>query len=250
MITQLLSKSNSDEIIGIGTTLVDVVEKSAYKDSRLEGLKEKLSVGIKDLTTAQNRKRKNDETEEVWNSEKLRDKGFQSFKFAAKGVTLRSDKVLSDFGKTIYEVIKRHGLDLHNLPHAEQTAKMQSLFGELETPICKTAIDGSSLTDVYAEMKASNQVFLDGLAKRTISDAIRKEAEGAVIARKNAKHLMDQFINYLNSIGVIDNSTELKDLSNRIVAVIDKANANIHARITRDNTDDVEDDVEVKVVST
>jgi len=235
MIKLLLSRANNKELSGVATTVVDVVEKSAYKDDKLTNLNMTLKKEGDDLSTAQNRKRKNDLTEVVDELETGRKNAFKAFSFTTKGLTFRNDETLKSNAKLVYEVIKRHGLRLYSLPGMERTAQLKSLRAELSKPEYVAAMSVTGLTAAFEEMNLQDQKFQEGSANRT--DNERKKAEEIPVilseAGKKTKTYLDTLIGYLNSSIVADNSVELKQLCDNLAIIIDKANANVHARITR-----------------
>ena len=231
----LLSRANTRELNDVVTIVVDAVDKSAYKDDKLTKLNVKLKKEGDDLTVAQNRKRKNDLTDVVEGLKKEREHGFKAFSFTTKGLTFRKDETLSTNSNLIYEVIKRHGLSLYNLPNMEQNAQMKSLRTELNKPEYKAAMDITGLTVVFDEMNLLDQKYQEGVANRTDSEQKMAEevTENVAEASKKTKATLDALVGYLNSCVAVDESVELKKIYEKIEMTIDKANINIHSRINR-----------------
>jgi hypothetical protein len=232
---KLLSTANSDEVIGVSTSVVDLIEKSAYKNQNLASLKELLKEDNKELTTVHNRKRKSDGTDDVSILKTLRKNALSGLSFAIKGFAYSPDKTVSGNAQLIKEIILRHTKGIKSGTYNEQTAKIQSLISELELPKNKAIIDSLSVVPQYDVLKLSNTTFLDGVSKRTISDASQEEIEESSIARKKTKKMLDHLVNHLNSLALVDKSTDLKELNNSLSGIIDKANSNIRSRNTRTN---------------
>ena len=149
MINHLLSKANSNEVIGTVTVVKDVVEKSDYQNDDLTSFNVKLREEVEKLTTAKNRKQKSDETDVVDSLEEGRDDAYKALTFTLRGMKLRPDETLANNALTIFEIVKRHGLTLYSLPDNEQTAKTNSLIDELSKPKNMAAMEGSIIIDVY-----------------------------------------------------------------------------------------------------
>ncbi|MDF1551338.1 MAG: DUF6261 family protein, partial [Bacteroidales bacterium] len=181
------------------------------------------------------RKKKSDDTEIVDSLEESRDNTFKSFTFTVRGFKLRADKDLSARGHQIFEIIKRHGISLYNLPNNEQTAKTKSLVDELKKPANMAAMEGTILLDLFYDVESSNQKYVDAVTKRAKNDADAEETALVVAARKKTRLALEHLINYLNSVSFIYDSAELKNLCKSIASVIDKTNANIHGRINKAN---------------
>ncbi|NJO91474.1 MAG: hypothetical protein HC831_22815 [Chloroflexia bacterium] len=196
MINPLLSRTKTDEVIGTGTIAIEIIKKSAYTDQKLTDLNAELEKNINKLSLAQNRKRKNDETDIVWSNEEARDNDFKVFKYVSLSLKYRPDKTLADKGRKIYEIIERHGTTLYNLPHKEQTAKMKSLFEELSHPNNVSTMDGTELPELLNAMIASNQKFLDSLQSRSKSDSEKEEIENVAETKKSTKVALEQLVNY------------------------------------------------------
>ncbi len=237
MINPLLSRAKTDEVVGTSTIVVDVIKKSAYTDQKLSDLNGDLEKNVNKLSLAQNRKRKSDETITVWDNEEARDNDFKAFKFECLSLKYRPDEKLAKKGLKIYEIIERHGTTLYSLPHKEQTAKMKSLFEELNLPSNEETMKGTELPELFNSMIASNQKFLDSLQSRSKSDSEKVEIDNVIETKKPTKLALDQLVNYLNAIIGIDQSAELKNLCSEIKQHIDKTNTVIRSRNSRGNND-------------
>ena len=128
----LNSKANSNEVSGVATLFNEAISQSNVENDLLKKIDNKLEVSNSQLTVALNRKLKNDDTPRVWQLEDYRDSGLKAFFNIIKGNTFRLNDKVSTNAEKIYEVIKRHGLAMHRLPHMEQTATMNSMFDELD----------------------------------------------------------------------------------------------------------------------
>ncbi len=236
MIKHLSSRAHTDEVIGTSTMINEAVNKSAYKNEGLSNLNKKLTAKNNELTIAQNRKKKNDETKKVANAKRLRARAFSSFAYSARGVSLRALKDLSAGGQLIYEVVKRHWTGFKNLPQSEQTAKVLSFVEEIERPAYSAALQSGNLLDNLEELKKSNSFFIGTVANRTKIEVANKELENVAEARKNTKHIFDQMINYLNGLSEAEESAELAELCSTISRIIDKANSVVQSRLTRNGS--------------
>ena len=168
---KLLSTANSDEVIGVSTSVIDLIEKSAYQNENLVSLKELLKEDNKELTTVHNRKRKSDDTDDVSRLKALRKNALSGLSFAIKGLAYNPDKTVSGNALLIKEIISRHTKGIKSGTYNEQTAKIQSLIGELDLPKNNAILGSLSLVSQYDVLKLSNTTFLNGVSKRTISDA-------------------------------------------------------------------------------
>ena len=240
MINPLLVRAKTDELIGTGTLVVEIVKNSAYSDSKLSDLNSILEKYVAKLTVAQNRKRKNDETDIVWDYEGGRDDDYKAFKFETLSLKFRRDETIAEKGRKIYEIIERHGTTLYDLPHREQTAKMKSLFEELRQTDNVAIMGGTELPVLFDAMVNGNQLFLDSLQSRSKIEEKKDDEETVGETKKPTRTALEQLVNYLNAIIGIDQSAELKSLCSEIKEHIDKANTVIRARKTRgDNGDEL-----------
>ena len=241
MINHLLSKANSDEVIGTVTVAKDVVEKSDYQKEDLTSFKKKLEEEVVKLTAAKNRKQKSDETAVVDSLEESRDNAYKAFTFTLRAMKLRPDETLANSALTIFEIVKRHGLTLYSLANNEQTSKTNSLIDELSKPKNMAAMVGSIILGVYTEMKEAHLTYLNGVANKEKVDSENEDTERVVKTKKATRLVFDQMINHLNSLSIIDESAELATLCKSISSIIDKANTNIHRRMNGGKNDPLED---------
>ena len=189
------------------------------------------------LAVAQDRKRKNDETDIVWDNEDGRDNGFKAFKFLCLSLKYRSDETLAQKGRTIYEIIERHGTTLYSLPHKDQTAKMKSLFEELNRPENISTMEGTELPELVNAMVTSNRTFLDSLESRSKNESEKEETDKVTETKKPTKTALDRLVGYLNSIIDVEQSAEFKSLCLEIKDHIDKTNTIIRSRNNRNNNE-------------
>jgi len=237
MINPLLSRAKTDEVTGTGTIIADTVKKSAYTDQKLTDINTLLESNVAKLAVAQDRKRKNDETDIVWDNEEARDNDFKAFKFLCLSLKYRPDETIAEKGRKIYEIIERHGTTLYSLPHKEQTAKMKSLFEELNQAGNISVMEGTELPELFNAMVTSNRTFLDSLQSRSKNESEKEETYNVTETKKPTKIALDRLVSYLNSIIDVDQSVELKSLCSEIKDHIDKTNTVIRSRTNRRNND-------------
>jgi 23S rRNA maturation mini-RNase III len=241
MINPLLSRAKTDELNSTSTIVTDVVKKSSYKDEKLTEFNSKLANNTAELTIAQNRKKKNDETDIVEHNEDARDDSFQAFKFECISLKYRDDEALKEKARYIYEIIERHGTTLYSLPDNQQTAKMKSLFEELKLAKSVEVMEGTELPALFEVMQNKNQTYLDSVASRSKNEAEREDVKLVTEWKKKTKVALENLIGYLNVISSIDQSEALVNLCTEVKSHIDKANSVIRSRNNRkDNSDEQE----------
>ncbi len=240
MDTYLLSKANSDEVNGIGLTVVTVAENSPYKEVPFTNLTANLKNDIGDLTVALNQKRYNEKTAIICDFEDKRDSALKSFFKTINAATFRLNKDIAEQAMKIQEVIKRHGSRMYDLPDIEQTSKMTSLFSDLSTAEMVAAIETTNTTDILQESKDANTNYLQSLGDRSHNDALKIEVALVTKSKKKVRNSMKDLINYLNSIVKAIESEDLKTLHIEIQDIISTANAKIRARESRKNNDSEE----------
>lgn len=233
MTEQLFSRANSNEVSGVASLFNDVIEQATIDNELLNQLNSKLKESNRQLTASLNRKLGNDDTPRVWELETLRDRGLKAFFNTVKGATFRLNNEFANHAEKIYEVIKRHGLDMYRLPHLEQTATMNSMFDELGMPEFVAALQATNTQILLDEIKTANENFLSALNERSEDTAAREEIILLVVARTEVKEGLEQTINYVNTVSDVINGPEIKTLQKELTEIISKANSNIKARISR-----------------
>ncbi len=235
MINPLLSKAKTEEVHGTGNVVDETTKNSGYKDEKFDGLKNDLSANLNNLSIAQNAKKKLEETATVSENDGSRDDAGKAFKYQCISLKYRTDETSREVGEKIYEIIERHGTTFYDLPYNEQTAATLSLTAELQTPKNLSLMGGTELPGLLDVVVSTNQTFIvsqTDQAREKIGQEISiKVAE----AKKATRNSLQNIVDYLNAISKIETSDEFVQLSSEIKNHIDKANAVIRGRKSRED---------------
>ena len=233
MVTQISSNVNSTEINGIASRAVTSIKASGTMDEVIVGLNKTLEKDNDKLTLAVKRKTGNDATPVINLLESRRDKGLKSIFKTVEGACFRLKDDVSDAGKLLKAVIKRHGSTMYDLPQDEQTSVMASFITELKEPVLVAALELTGTTIPLAETIEANNLYLTELGKRGSDKAKKEDPELIGDNMKKVKVGMSNLMNYLYSYLAAKENATLKTLYIELCDVIDKANAIIKARDTR-----------------
>ncbi len=229
----LLTKANSGEENAVAANIISLISKSSYTDEKLSLLITKMITNNHEFTLALNKKIGSDITSVIDALKALRVKTLKAFIKAVYAWTYRLDDELSGQAKKIYEVIKRHGRTMYNLPSMELTSKLKSMYKDLTTSDKLSALSTTG-TDVFlTDVKTVDTKLLNTIDERTIDEAEKEELALVTKIRKTVRRDMDKILHYLDSISDIVEGEAFKNLHNEIFDVITEANSKIKARITR-----------------
>jgi hypothetical protein len=232
MITQLSSQANTSELNGIASNFNSIISKSETKDAALLKLNTSLKTSNADLTQAIDKKLGSDKTDHIWELEGLRDDSLRAFFITIHGCSLRQNAAVKEAGLLIREVINRHGRTMYQLPHLEQTSKMDALFTELALPAMTAALQTTQTAVIVDETKKANQDFLDAVNERTNADVTKEEIALVAAARKPVKTGLEKIMNYLSSVIPQEEAPELEIIYNSLSKIITEANSVIKTRLT------------------
>ncbi|MEP1096066.1 MAG: DUF6261 family protein [Cyclobacteriaceae bacterium] len=122
--------------------------------------------------------------EDVSEADALRDDLFVGFRDMLYAFKRRKDESISTAFDAVWPILEKAGTRLHALGYTEQSGKMEALFQELDKQENQDALATLGLSDLYAELKTSQEDFaaiynnrLDEDAKKsypTMKDAKRK----------------------------------------------------------------------------
>ncbi len=238
MIEQLFSRANSIEVNGAATRVIDATKQIKINDELLNALVSNLEKVNQELTKSNDLKQSKDGTPDVWDLETLRDRGLKAFFNIVKGGTFRLNDKFAEQSEKIYEVIERHGLNMHKLPNKKQTATMNSLFNELNKPELIEALKDTGTQVLLNEVKIANQDFLAAFDERNKDTSGRANLILLIAARTDVRKQLEQIIDYVNTVSKVLSKTVVKKLQTKLGDIISKSNKDIKSRIDLgDDTD-------------
>ncbi|RLD62985.1 MAG: hypothetical protein DRI95_12300 [Bacteroidetes bacterium] len=238
MIEQLFSRANSIEVNGAATRVIDATKQIKINDELLNALVSNLEKVNQELTKSNDLKQSKDGIPDVWDLETLRDRGLKAFFNIVKGGTFRLNDKFAEQSEKIYEVIERHGLNMHKLPNKKQTATMNSLFNELNKPELIEALKDTGTQVLLNEVKIANQDFLAAFDERNKDTSGRANLILLIAARTDVRKQLEQIIDYVNTVSKVLSKTVVKKLQTKLGDIISKSNKDIKSRIDLgDDTD-------------
>lgn len=233
MSLNISSRANSNELNGVAGNVISLIRKSAVNDATLGVLTTRLESDNQNLTKSLNKKTGSDLTDDLWHLESERDRGLKCFFYTLYGTTFHSDAQISDAAIRLYDVIKRHGRSMYNLPMSEQSSKMDSLFDELSRENLVAALTTTNTTVLLEDAKSLDQQFRDMLAARSQEESEVEETIHIREARKLIRADIDKIISYLETMSVVSEDEGIEKLYEELTGIIADANAIIKSRITR-----------------
>lgn len=235
MIEQLFSRANSIEVNGAATRVIDAAKQIKINDELLNALISNLEKVNQELTKSNDLKQSKDGIPDVWDLETLRDRGLKAFFNIVKGGTFRLNDKFAEQSEKIYEVIERHGLNMHKLPNKKQTATMNSLFNELNKPELIEALKDTGTQVLLNEVKIANQDFLAAFDERNKDTSGRANLILLIAARTDVRKQLEQIIDYVNTVSKVLSKTVVKKLQSKLGEIMSKSNKDIKARIDSDD---------------
>ncbi|MGB3465416.1 MAG: DUF6261 family protein [Cyclobacteriaceae bacterium] len=219
----------SEELVTLSDRLIAVTTPpfDALLSRRIENVK--LYSGF--LADAINKKKKSEFTPILAEKDSLRDNAFRSFNFAVLSAVYNITPAISEAGKTVQEVIKRHDPSLYRLGYVAQTAEMKSLQQELDQ--LSDAIDLAGVQSQYNKMTQTMAAF--NLVYKEKAEAESGVKKPTVLESK--KELSRQVILLLRQIQIfVEDSEEGMDLLvEKYNEVLSSTMTLVRARRTRGN---------------
>ncbi|MEN8120911.1 MAG: DUF6261 family protein [Bacteroidota bacterium] len=231
MIEQLFSRANSAEVNETATHVIDATKQIKINDELLNALISNLKKVNQQLTKSNELKQSKDGTPDVWDLETLRDRGLKAFFNVVKGGTYRLNDKFAEQSVKIYEVIERHGINMHQLPNKKQTATMNSLFNDLNQRELVEALQATNTQILLNEIKIANQDFLSAFDEHNKDKSGREQVILLIATRTDVRKRLEQIIDYVNTVSNILSKTEIKKLQTKLGEIISKSNKDIKARI-------------------
>lgn len=139
--------------------IVNTVNESIKNEPFIGEIVSVIETDKKQLDEALLHERINEYTKVLLGKDLNRDGAYLSLRDLARSFTHRLNPVEAQAGELIVDIIEKHGWQLHRLPYAQESAELNLLFVELDTPAATAALKTIGGESCYAELKTAQVEF-------------------------------------------------------------------------------------------
>ena len=168
-------------------------------------------------------------SKKIAEADNKRDGAFRALKSFIKSYFKWNTEKYTLSAKKIWDVLKRHGLNLDKKSYEQKSGLLESLLIELDKPELVEAITTLNLTELVTFLKDSQKEF-SAIYYRSIEEEAGKEiVVAATLLKKDAYSTLKKTVGYLNSI-VHTKPEVYKDIHGEMAELINILNQKIRIR--------------------
>lgn len=241
MITKLSHTLLSHQEISVtGERIAGLAEEAGLGLSYIDGFAGLVKANVNELNAALAKTRGLELTAEVYAADDRRDMRFKSFRGFIDHKRYSEDANEREHAEYLWAILNRHSLSLWTLGFTDQTARLNTLFSELDSADkAQDALAAIAATNQYAAVKTSQSDF-ESIFKARTQEASAKDDDPKVRAsrKKLAGNLEALLINIemaeeLNQEAGEETLSKIKSLIGNVNEVVASAMSIARARVTR-----------------
>lgn len=229
-----------EELAVTGERIAGLVENAGLGLPYVDGIVGLVRESVGDLNTAKSSSQALELTSEVQAADGRRDKRFKSFRGFISYKRYSEDAAEEAHAEYLWSILNKHGLGLWSMGLSEQTARIDSLTGEIDNNSkALAAIAGLGASDEYEALKRSQTDF-ENTYRRRVAEASEKESDPRIgpSRKKLIENLEALLVNLamaenLNQEAGEETLSKINSLIGGVNEVIASVMATAKARITR-----------------
>ena len=167
--------------------------------------------------------------EKLAKADNKRDGAFLALKLFIEGYLKWNTEKYTTAAEKMWDVLKRHGLNLNREPYEEESGLLESLFIELDKPAMVEAVTTLKQTELITFLKDSQKEFREIYYKSVKTEAGKEIIIAATTLKKAAYSTLKKTIGYLNSI-VLAKPDIYKGVHGEMAKLINNLNQKIRKR--------------------
>ncbi len=232
-----------NELSALSTQIIKVMEKAEKINSvTLNNILIKLIRSAGEFLKILNRNKKNKHSKIIKQRDKNRDDAFRALRDSITGASRRLNETYRQNAKMLLEIIKLHGNTLYRENKQVESAKLNSLIKDYDTPDAQDALASIQLTEYYTELKQSQRDFETAFYNKAND---KSKVESTVIAKKRNELIkcIKALLTRIESDSEFgENSENYTDTINTLNNILSETFTLAKSRRKRkDNNDNIED---------
>lgn len=221
-----------EELLTISTSMSHVLSPLLKTDAYLGQLNAIIKKVVKDLSVALGKDMTSDWTELVKAKDIKRDRAFIGFRDFVKACTNSPELEVQVAAGNIIKVINNKGWTLYKEGYASQSARLDSLFEELETEEGRQALVNVKAEDWYNNLKQAHGDFLEGMQGKTEEEA-KDDIPWMSKSRRKLYKYLKALLSYLEMQAELVGD-QYAEVARQVDEIVGSAMAVARARQTRE----------------
>ena len=180
-------------------------------------------------------------TKLLMEKDRLRDRSFLGFRFAAEAYTYSNDEVKAAKAEVVCEVLSNHGWSLHNSGRKKESGLLASLVQELNETENKQYLVDLGLETWFNNMVADADAFNALVLEK--EDAEREEKnEDHTEVYKELREACDQYFDDLEAINRLDPNEKYEQMIEKVNGFTKSYMTDLRARQTKKENEELEEE--------
>jgi len=228
------------EFVSLGNDVLEITKSYDWTKSNVLGFFTKLETSVGNFKAHLNKLSTVTETEGIAKADVKFNNAWRAFKFICKSYELHPNKAKREAAKTMIELSKTHGYNLHNENYQEQNASAKMFlidcFNKAEV---KMAIETLAIQESLDNIEISLNTLMLAIKNRKNKWVNEKRDDNTKLLRQKLAMSLESMFKYIEAMSVIEPGGELDDLIKKINESIQKLELSIKLRKTH-NTEEIE----------
>ena len=204
-----------------GQRLADIVMETLSDESFFQGLGNLIQKDVDLLERATARSRGNAFTARLAEADEARDEAFVAFRDYAKAISGRRSDTLANAGAFLFSLIEVRGVSLHRLGYAQQSAAMNELLDDLNTPEAVAAIEVIGGQAWFDELRETHEAFEETYQEKVAVES-QEDIPQTHTIRKNLSANLETLLSALEALSQIWDGTAKEAKINQLIAQVDE----------------------------
>lgn len=223
-----LYKATVAEASDLSGNVSKAIANKALDDSYLNTTNATLSTRSESMAESISRNLKKKMTEEIEASDSKRDGHIAALKLFCRAF-MSWNNGSADAAALIYEVLKRHGLQMAHKNLEEESGLIAALLSDLEATEMQEALAQMNIGGLVVDLKAEQEKFNGLMLASAEAEASKPDLPSATEIKKSVYDLLVQVVNYLNVMSTA-NPEAYGSLTGEVAELVNSLNAKIRAR--------------------
>ncbi|HBL77592.1 MAG: hypothetical protein A2W90_03235 [Bacteroidetes bacterium GWF2_42_66] len=223
------------EVISMADRILKATQSFLRSDEKLATLHAKVTLLYERLVKNQKKISKSKLTEELFRSDKQRDRSFIALRNIIYGMSLNEETA----GKAnpLYTIIDKYGAQAYRLGYKAETAMLLSLFDEFNLPENQQRLTDLGILAFYQSLKTAQESF-DLISKQKSDEKTTLDNESEAVSSV----VQEMFPALINLVAWLQLYSQLNpetygEIYNQIVTYVTEINTVARARRTRKKKD-------------
>ncbi|MGZ2370686.1 DUF6261 family protein [Ancylomarina sp. YFZ004] len=221
------------EFVSLGDHVLKITKAYDWSKFNVLGFYTKVETTVGNLKTHLNKLSTVSETHSVEIADAAFNNAWRAFKFVCKALELHPDADKREAAKTLIELSKTHGYNLHNEGYPVQNASARMFLSDcMNKEEAKAAIKTLAIQENIDQIESALNILVSAIETRKSKFVSEKRDDNTKFLRQKLSVSLDSMFMYLVSMSALEPGGELDKIIKEINESIQKLEISIKMRTT------------------